>query len=493
MNKKSLFALTLAVFVFTAILSPLRTQAEEEVTIRVGNWEEYIDLGDWDEEETIDLDSGDIIGEEAMVDEFTEWYYETYGIRVNVEYSTYGTNEDLYNVLNLGETYDLICPSEYLMMKLLSQDALVPLSDEFFDVSVEENYYSRMVSPFIKEIFDKKTVSGEAWSKYMAGYMWGITGMVYNPAEVTKEEVSTWKILADPKYRHKVTVKDNIRDSYFAALGAIKSDLLTSEEFLSDPDYEQRLEEEMNDTSPETVAKVEQFLKAAKNNAYSFESDAGKADMITKKVVINLQWSGDGVYTLDQADIDDFLLAFAVPAEATNIYFDGWVMMKNGIAEDPKKQHACEAFINYISRPDNVIRNMYYTGYTSVIAGDEEDSRIFEYADWNFSAEEDEEDTIDYPVGYFFSGDEEDEDYIITAPSDAMDRQLFSQYPDAEALSRASVMLTFDDEASERINRMWINIRCMSIGDIPAWAWVLSILAVSALIGILVRYKRKMK
>ena len=66
-------------------------EVEKEVTLRVCNWEEYIDLGDWDEEETIELDSGDIIGENTMIEDFTQWYYETYGIRVRVEYSTFGT------------------------------------------------------------------------------------------------------------------------------------------------------------------------------------------------------------------------------------------------------------------------------------------------------------------------------------------------------------------------------------------------------------------
>ena len=46
------------------------TTAAKEVTLRVCNWEEYIDLGDWDEEETIDLESGDIIGENSMVEDF---------------------------------------------------------------------------------------------------------------------------------------------------------------------------------------------------------------------------------------------------------------------------------------------------------------------------------------------------------------------------------------------------------------------------------------
>ena len=87
--------------------------ADEPVVLRVANWEEYIDLGDWDEEETIELPSGDIIGENSMIEDFEAWYEETYGKKVRVEYSTFGTNEDLYNMLTLGDVYDLVCPSEY--------------------------------------------------------------------------------------------------------------------------------------------------------------------------------------------------------------------------------------------------------------------------------------------------------------------------------------------------------------------------------------------
>ncbi len=442
-----------------------------DVTIRVANWEEYIDLGDWDEEDTIDLDSGDIIGVTSMIDDFEDWYYETYGIRAHVEYSTFGTNEDLYNMLTLGDEFDLVCPSEYLIMKMMAQDQLVPLSDEFFDTSDENNYYSIGVSPYIKEIFDSKKIDGEPWSKYMAGYMWGITGIVYNPEVMSEEEASSWKVLNDRKFHRQITLKDNVRDSYFAAVGAIKSDLLTSEEFLNDPDYAMNLEREMNDVSPETIAAVEEFLQDAKDNAYSFETDSGKADLMTGKVAANLQWSGDSVYTLDQADEEDFTLAFAVPEEATNIYFDGWVMLKNGIQGDAAKQHAAEAFINFISRPDNVIRNMLYVGYTSVISGTE-DGRIFEYAKWCYEAEEDEEDVEDYPVGYFFTGDNTDEEFVITAPSDQIYRQLFSCYPSLEAMERSSIMTYFDDEANEAINQMWIHVRCFNIHDVPAGLWI---------------------
>lgn len=457
-----------------------------EVTLRVCNWEEYIDLGGWDQDETIDLESGDIIGENSMVEDFEQWYYETYGVRVNVEYSTFGTNEDLYNMLTLGDVYDLVCPSEYMIMKLMAEGRLAPLSEEFFDRENEHNYYIKGVSPYIRSVFEENEIKGEAWAQYAAGYMWGITGIVYNPELVTEEAASSWNILNNPDYYRQVTIKDNVRDSYFAAVGALKSELLTSEEFLQDPDYAERLEKEMNDTSPETIAQVQAYLQDVKKNAYSFETDSGKADMVTGKVAANYQWSGDAVYTMDQAEEDDFTLDFAVPKESTNIYFDGWVMLKSGIGEDAAKQHAAEAFINFNSRPDNVIRNMYYIGYTSVISGGE-DERIFEYADWCYGAEEEETDVMDYDISYFFTEEEDSKDYIITAPSEQANRQLFAQYPSGEAIARSSIMVYFDDEQNDAINRMWISVRCFNIHDVPLWAWALTACAVGLLAVFMVR------
>ena len=464
------------------------TTAAKEVTLRVCNWEEYIDLGDWDEEETIDLESGDIIGENSMVEDFEQWYYETYGVKVKVEYSTFGTNEDLYNMLTLGDVYDIVCPSEYMIMKLMAEDKLVPLSEHFFDTSDENNYYSKGVSPYIRNIFEKNEINGEAWSKYAAGYMWGLTGIVYNPEEVSEEDASSWKILDNPDYKRQVTIKDNVRDSYFAAVGALKSDLLTSESFRNDPDYKQKLVDEMNDISPETIQAVQDYLQDVKKNAYSFETDSGKADMITGKVLANYQWSGDAVYTMDQAEEDGVFLDYAVPEESTNIYFDGWVMLKNGVGEDKDKQQAAEAFINFNSRPDNAIRNMYYIGYTSVISGGD-DPRVFEYADWNYSAEDEEEDTVDYDLAYFFTEDTDSEDYIITAPAEQVKRQLYAQYPDADAMDRSSIMIYFDEKQNQDINQMWVSVRCFNIHDVPVWIWTITVILA---IVILVCAARKM-
>lgn len=457
--------------VFAADAEP--AEHTEKVTLRIANWEEYIDEGDWDEEEAIDLDDREgtvILGENSMVEDFEQWYLDTYGTEVEVEYSTFGTNEDLYNQLTLGNEFDLVCPSEYMFMKLIAEDRLQPLSEGFFDTGKEDNYYIRGVSDYIRNIFDTNTINGKAWSKYAAGYMWGTTGIVYNPEVISKEEASHWAILADPKYKGQVTIKDNVRDSYFAALGILNEDELTQPDFINSPDRLERIAELMNRTDEATVNTAESILKEMKENAYSFESDSGKADMVTGKVLANYQWSGDAVYTLDQAEIDDYYLAYAVPEECTNVWFDGWVMLKDGISGDAAKQQAAEAFINFMSRPDNVVRNMYYIGYTSVIAGGDSDI-IYAYADWCYGAEEEEEDVIEYPVGFFFSGDNADEDYIITAASDQANRQLFAQYPPQDVLERAVVMQYFDQENNERINQMWVNVRCFNLTTLTLQDW----------------------
>lgn len=440
------------------------SREESDVTVlRIANWEEYIDEGGWEEDEVIELEDGtEIIGRENLINEFEEWYEKTYGEKVRVEYSTFGTNEDMYNQMTLGDTFDLICPSEYMMMKLMTEKKLEPFSNDFMDKENPQNYYCRGVSPYIENVFQNLQIQGESLSRYGAGYMWGVMGIVYNPAVVSDEAVRHWSMLLDSKYNRQITMKDSIRDSYIVALGILNEKKLMSEEFLKDKNYSTNLSKVMNDTSQETVNKVEKILDNMRNNAYSLETDSGKADMVTGKVVANMQWSGDGVYTMDQAEEDGLELSYAVPEECSNLWFDGWCMLKSGIAGNEKRKKAAEAFINFVSRPDNAIRNMYYIGYTSVISGGEDD-KMLQYADWCYGAEEDEEDTKEYSLAYFFTNSKKKkirEKYVLELPSGQEKRQIFAQYPTEEVIGRSAVMRNFNNEENERISRMWINIRC---------------------------------
>ena len=454
----------------TVVLSGCDESSDDEVIVlRVSNWEEYIDEGDWDEEETIELENGTVIcSETGMIEDFEVWFYETYGKKVKVEYSTFGTNEELYNQMSMGDTYDLVCPSEYMIMKMMAEDMLLPFSDSFYDTSIEENYYSKGVSPYIKGVYDNLSINGECLSKYAAGYMWGTLGIVYNPEEVTEEEASHWNMLLMEKFNKRVTIKDSVRDAYFAGNSIYNEDLLMSDEFINADDYFEQMEVVLNSTDKQTVDAVEEILSDIKDNVYSFETDSGKADMVSGKVVANQQWSGDVVYTLDQAEEEGVILCYSAPEEATNLWFDGWCMLKDGIDGDADKQLAAEAFVNFMSMPENAIRNMWYIGYTSVISGGEDDS-IFQYAEFLYSSD-DEEDMVPYSTAYFFTGaneanlDEETlETYTIYTYEDQLNRQLFAQYPPEDVMERSVVMAYFDKEGNERINQMWLNVRCFDL------------------------------
>ena len=484
MRKKRIGALALAaIAALPTLLIASGCGSDQTVVLRVFNWEEYIDEGgedSWDGTEDAP----------AMIERFESWYEEQYGTPIRVEYSTFGTNEDMYNQLQLGDTYDLLCPSEYMIMKLAAEDYLQPYDEDFLDPSIEGNYYAQNVSPYIRNMFESNRINKKdaddtaTWSDYAAGYMWGVIGYVYNPEYISRQEAEDWNLLRNSDYYKRVTTKDSIRDSYFAAAGMLYQDEMLSEEFMAREDYAEALDQMMNDTSPETVDKIEKLLTQVKDNAYSFETDSGKADLVTGKVVANLQWSGDGVYSMQQAEEDGVQLEFAVPASCTNLWFDGWCMLKDGIGEDQEKQQAAEAFVNFLSRPDNAVRNMYYIGYTSVISGGEDDT-IFDYADWCYGAELPEEDDaaaagdvtdeemttaamedaglVEYPLGYFFGADAEDPAYTILAEESMAAGQLYAQYPTEDVLDRSVVMACFDDEANERINRMWINVRCFGL------------------------------
>lgn len=434
-------------------------EEEKVVTLRVSSWEEYIDLGDWDEDEVIDLESGDIIGINSMVDDFTEWFNETHDYKVKVEYSTFGTNEDLYNRLSLGDVYDLVCPSDYMIMKLLDEGKIEKYSEEF----LEKGTYTQNVSPYIAEVYEEY-----GWTEYAACYMWGTSGFVYNPEKLVNDtDISTCEILLNTDYNRAVTIKDNVRDAYFATLS-----IIYNEELLSGNLTSEQLSEYLNDTASETIAKAEDVLKEIKDNVYSFETDSGKADMVTGKVIANYQWSGDAVYIMDEADADDTELWYSVPEECSNLWFDGWVMLKDGIDGNAQRKEAAEAFVDFLAQPENAIRNMYYIGYTSSIATDE----VFEYLEWNYASEDGQ--GRPYDLNYFF--DEESDEYVVYADEENFEiedsgainrgRQLFAQYPPQNVIDRSVVMLDFGDKLAE-INQMWINVRCPDLKDVSPAVW----------------------
>ncbi len=132
MKKIKRFSAVLSAFALLGCSAVLFTGCSEngtEVVLRVCNWEEYIDLGGWEEDEILEFENKTVFGENSIVDDFTEWFNSTHDYKVKVEYSTFGTNEDLYNRLSLGDVYDLACPSDYMLMKLIAENNYVEFTD----------------------------------------------------------------------------------------------------------------------------------------------------------------------------------------------------------------------------------------------------------------------------------------------------------------------------------------------------------------------------
>lgn len=484
MKLKKIITVFLSVLLILSSLSFLGGCAGgDEILLRVYSWEEYIDEGGEDSyaasEENPDPP--------AMIDEFEIWYEETYGKKVRVEYSTFGTNEDMYNQLKLGNTYDLVCPSEYMIMKLAAEGMIEPFSEAFFDESNELNYYVNNVSPFIANVFKigKVTVDGveHSWNEYAAGYMWGTTGLVYNPARVSESDLQEkgWSIMLDPAYKKKVTTKDNVRDSYFVGLAicyerellALKAQMEAGE--LSRAEYTAQVTEIMNRTDEDSVRKVQDVLFQMRDNIFGFETDTGKADMVKGTIWMNFAWSGDAVYAMDEAegkyeddtDGETLKLNFYIPQESANLFFDGWTIPKDS-KRTPAVKQAAEAFVNFMAIPENAVRNMDYIGYTSVIAGDD----VLDYIKEKFEADENDETATPYDVSYFFG--EENGTVVFNAPAEQLKRQLYAQYPPEAETFRCAVM-DYYGERDARINELWTQVKGATLD-----AWAITVLVVAA-------------
>ncbi len=410
--------------------------------LRVASWDEYIDMGG--EDSYYSPDSS------PLYEEFEEWYLQEYGKEIRVEYVALQDNETMYGKIKMGDFYDLLCPSEYMIMKLAAENRLEPLPASFFDTTNEHNYFAKNLSPYIREIFDDgKLKNGASWSQYAAGYMWGTTGFVFNPEKFPNPDVmNSWSAFISPDCKHKITAKDNVRDNYFIGLGMYYEEHLldlqaayTRGEF-SKADYKSAISACMNDTNVETMNAVfGNHLGKMRDKLYGLETDEGKMELIKGRIDASFQWSGDAVYILDEAEENDVVLEYRIPQSVSNMWFDGWVMMKGADVE------AATAFINFLSMPQNVIRNMYYIGYTSCIATDE----VFAYVQETYG---DEEGDSEYDLSYFFGTESK-----LQTDSSQLSRQLFAQYPDTETIDRLVVMDYFDAETNKRATRKWCGIK----------------------------------
>lgn len=401
---------------------------ERSHILKVYNWADYID--------------------EELIGEFETWYEEQTGESVTVVYQTFDINETMLSKIELGhEDYDLACPSDYIIERMLKNDLLLPIQKDFGDTP---NYIGNVAPYIVEELFDQIDGNGKNANDYSVGYMWGTTGLLYNPKYVPDEEVTSWDVLRNPDYAGKILIKDAFRDVYTSLLVSFCMDDIEN--------GRKNLQTIGFDASDESIALVENYIRSFKDGVAGWEADFGKDQMTKELAWMNFSWSGDAQWAIDEAAEIGVELKYSVPRTGSTVWFDGWVIPK--YAKNPK---AASYFINFLCKPENALRNMDVIGYVSTIGGAE----ILE-------AMSDPESYDPVDASYFFG---EEADSVCLNPV---------MYPDNAIISRCGMM---HDSGTEELLKMWSRVK----GDsASAWTYTLICLVFAGLIGaVIYKYTRK--
>lgn len=302
MKKSNLF-LILSFFVVTLFFSGCSLkEAENENTINVYNWGEFISNG--------------ADGSLNVNKKFTE---ET-GIKVN--YKTFQNNEELFaKISGGGADYDVIIPSDYMISKLVEKDMLA-----------EINYDNIPNYKYISESF--KNLNFDPSNKYSVPYMWGLVGIFYNKNEV-KEEIN-WDILWNEKYKNKILMFDNARDAFAISLLRLKYSINT------------RNENEWRQAANELV-KQKPLVQA-----YVMDQIFDK--MGNEEAVLAPYYAGDAASMVK----NNPNIGFVIPKDGTNRFVDSMCIPKSS-----KHKEMAEKYINFMCSTEVALANVKKTGYST--------------------------------------------------------------------------------------------------------------------------------
>ena len=310
MNKK-LFALTLAL-IMLAGLCLCGCGGSGALTLNVYNWGEYISDGSEGSFDTIR--------------EFEDWYQQTYGQKVNVNYTTYASNEDMYNKISHGSvSYDVIIPSDYMIARMAQEGLLQPLNFENIP-----NYQ------YIDESF--KGLYYDPENQYSVPYTYGIVGIIYDANVVDKADVGGWDLMWNEKYSGSILQYNNSRDAFGTAMYKLGLDVNSTDRAVWDAAYEELLHQ--------------------KPLVGSYVMDEIFNMMESGEASIGSYYAGD-YFTMRDAQAENVDLQFYYP-DKTNFYVDAMC-----IPSCAQNKELAEIFINYMLSEDAAVANAEFTSYAS--------------------------------------------------------------------------------------------------------------------------------
>ena len=308
--KRTLRFLLLSAALILLVIALASCGGKDTITLNVYNWGEYISDGS---EGTLDVNAA-----------FEDYYYETYGVKVKVNYTTYASNEDMYAKLRSGSTgYDIVIPSEYMIQRMINEGMLEELN---FDNIPNAQY----IAPEFKgQYYDPD-------NRYSVPYTCGMVGIIYNTKMVDEADIGSWDLLWNEKYSGKILQFNNARDAFGTAM------------------YYQSIDVNTKDRAQWEIAL--NLLKQQKPLVQGYVMDEVFNKMKGESAAIAPYYAGDYLTMYDSNDA----LAFYYPEEGTNVFVDAMCIPKGSRNKD-----VAEAYINFMLSEEIAVANAEYIGYAS--------------------------------------------------------------------------------------------------------------------------------
>ncbi len=261
---------------------------------------------------------GDYMSEDLL----KEFEKET-GIRVRQD--TFDTNEDMYVIVAGGQVqYDLIIAGDYTIEKMIKNDLLQPLNTANLKNygNLDKNYMAKLAA-------------ADPGNKYSVPYTWGTVGILYNTTMIPEGSITSWKDLWNPEFqKYGIVMQNSVRDTFMVA--------------------EMILGLDMNTTKEDELQKALDLLMEQKPIVQSWKNDEARDELIERNAGIGMIYSGEYLYCTEKnAD-----LAFCIPEEGTNVWFDCFVIPKNA-----KNVSAAEQFIDFMLRAESGLKTFDELGY----------------------------------------------------------------------------------------------------------------------------------
>nr|WP_307992577.1 spermidine/putrescine ABC transporter substrate-binding protein [uncultured Niameybacter sp.] len=249
-------------------------------------------------------------------------FEQEYGI--NVKMSTFDDMDTMYlKIAESNAQYDVILVSDALMPRMIEEGLVQEINKDNIPniAQMDEEYLDLEIDP---------------GNKYSVPYMFGTIGIIYDKNVVT-EEVDSWDIMWDEKYKGKVFMFDTYRDTIGMAL--------------------KKLGYSMNSENPEELEKAKEILIEQRQLVDPiYGVDNGTSMIASGETALNMIWSGEGLNLQDEYPN----LVYTIPKEGANFWIDSLCIPSNA-----KNVSGAEKFINFVSDKERALRIADEIGYTT--------------------------------------------------------------------------------------------------------------------------------